>query len=166
MQRGALSLLVAAGLTWLGTITAGAAASTTTTIQSVNLSFVDQETCPFTIDSHIQGSFMVTDFFDASGVLVKSINTPTGGPTTVTFTNPANGKTATTEASTTVVIMTFNPDGSVNTTSLSGISSNFIVAGSGTVFLEVGTIEFDSQGNIVRAGGQLSSVAGLCAALA
>ncbi len=98
MKRLILPLLLFGVLLALGAASAGAAASTTTIVVNVNDSFTDSELCGFPLDVHVQGSFKHTEFFDTSGTLVKVIETNTGGPFTITITNPANGKTATTES--------------------------------------------------------------------
>jgi hypothetical protein len=169
MTRVVLSLLVAGAVLGLNATSAIAAASTTTVIESVNTSFSETASCGFELDWHIQGADKVVSFFDTSGTLVKSILTATGGPFTVTVTNPASGKTATTRSETSIVIVTFNPDGSINTITQNGLAFNFVLPGTGTIFLDVGSVVFDSEFNPVRIGGPhqflAGDYAGFCAAL-
>jgi hypothetical protein len=170
MKRLVLPLFFAGVLLGLGLASASAAASTTTTIVHVDESFSETDTCGFQLDWRVQGSFKDTEFFDSSGTLVKLIETNTGGPFTYTITNPANGKTATTHSQTVVGILTFNPDGSLNTVTQNGIVFNFVLPGTGTIALDVGTVAFDSEGNLLKIGGPhqflMGDVAGFCAALA
>jgi hypothetical protein len=122
--------------------------------------------CGYELDFHIQGTFHVTDFFDTSGTLVKEIS---AGPTFYTVTNPANGKTATMTQTFNQTIV-FNPDGSIKTMTWSGLVSNFVLPGVGTIVMEVGTVRFDAEGNIVFIRGPhqvlAGDVAGFCNALA
>jgi hypothetical protein len=169
IKRVVLSLLVAGAVLGLNATSAIAAASTTTTIESVNVSYSETNTCGFELDWHIQGEDKVVSFFDTSGTLVKSILTATGGPFTVTVTNPASSKTATTQSQTSIVIVTFNPDGSINTITENGLVFNFVLPGTGTIALDVGSVVFDSAFNILRIGGphqlETGDTAGFCAAL-
>lgn len=143
-----------------------AGASTTITFVRVDVSFVDTELCGFELDGHVVGTFHVTDFFDRSGTLVKEIS---AGPTFLTITDPANGKTASTTTMFAQII-TFNPDGSINTVTQSGLILNFHMPGVGTIAMDVGTVRFDADGNILFVGGPhqflAGDVAGFCNALA
>ena len=165
-----LSLLVAGAVLGLGASSASAAASTTTTVTHEDTSFSETATCGFQLDWHYLGSFKVTSYFDTSGILVKSILTQTGGPFTVTVINPATGKTAT-SGETSVLITTYNPDGSVKTQSENGLVFNFHLPGThGPIALDVGHVVFDSQFNILQIGGphqiETGDTSGFCAALA
>jgi hypothetical protein len=164
MKRLILPLVLAAAVAGLGT--ASAAASTTVTFVPVDVSFTDTELCGFELNGHIEGTFHVTDFFDANGTLVKEIS---AGPTFFTITNPANGKTATTTSSFAQII-TFNPDGSINTVTQSGLILNFHMRGVGTIAMDVGTVRFDAEGNILFVHGPHQFLegdfAGFCNALA
>ncbi len=163
MKRLILPLLLFGVLLALGAASAGAAASTTTIVVNVNDSFTDSELCGFPLDVHVQGSFKHTEFFDTSGTLVKVIETNTDGPFTITITNPANGKTATTESQTFVVVAT-------DPVRVSGIVGNFVLPGTGTILMDVGTVVFDSNGDILMIGGPhqelMGDVEGFCAAMA
>jgi hypothetical protein len=170
MKRLVLPLFLAGVLLGFGVASASAAVSTTTMIVRLNVSFSETDTCGFQLDWHLQGSFKDTEFFDSSGTLVKLIETNTGGPFTVTITNPANGKTATTQSQTVVGILTVNPDGSINTVTQNGIVFNFVLTGTDTIAMDVGTVVFDSERNLLKIGGPhqllVGDVAGFCAALA
>src|SRR6266581_3424829 len=143
MKRLVLPLLLAGVLLGLGV--ASASAATTTTVVHVDASFSETDTCGFQLDWHFQGSFKDIEFFDSSGTLVKVIETNTGGPFTFTITNPANGKTATTESQTFVVVAT-------DPVRVSGIVGNFVLPGTGTILIDVGTVVFDSNGDILMIG--------------
>ena len=170
MKRLVRPLLLAGGLLGLVAAPASAAASTTTTIVHVDFSTAETDNCGFELDEHDQGSFKDTQYFSASGTLVKEIFTNTGGPFTITVTNPANGKTATTRSSTTVVIVTYNQDGSIKTVTQNGNLFNFVLPGSGTIAKDVGTLVEDSEFNVLKIGGphqfHAGDLAGYCAALA
>jgi hypothetical protein len=164
MKRLILPLLLAAAVAGFGA--ASARASTTVTFVHIDVSFVDTETCGFELDGHVVGTFHVTDFFDASGTLVKEIS---AGPTFITITNPANGKTATT-TSTFAQTISFNPDGSIRSVTQSGLILNFHMQGIGSISMDVGTVRFDSEGNVLFVGGPhqflAGDFAGFCNALA
>jgi hypothetical protein len=166
MKRLILPLVLAASLSGVGVASAQSAASTTHTFVYLDESFTDTELCGFQLNFQLQGKFQLTDFFDASGTLVKEIS---AGPSTFTLTNPANGKTATT-TSTWANITTFNPDGSINTVTQSGLIANFVLPGVGTIVMDVGTVQFDSEGNIVFVRGPhqllMGDIEGFCDALA
>lgn len=170
MKRLVLPLVLAGVLSGLGVASASAAASTTTTIVHVDFSSSETDNCGFQLDEHDQGSFKDTLYFDSNGTLVKEIFTNTGGPFTITFTNPANGKTATTQSSTTVVIVRFNADGSVNTVTQNGNLFNFVLPGTGTIAMDVGTLVEDSNHDVLKIGGphqfHAGDLAGFCAAMA
>lgn len=162
MKRLILPLLLFGALSGLGVTSATAAASTTTIVVNVNASETNTEVCGFPLESHLEGSFKRTEFFDTSGTLVKVIETNTGGPFTVTVTNPANGKTATTQSQTRVLVAT-------DTQRISGIVGNFVLPGTGTILMDVGTVVFDSNGNVLSIAGPHTGLTGdverFCAAL-
>src|SRR5262245_3091351 len=163
MKRLVLPLLLFGALSGLGVTSATAAASTTTIVVNVNASETNTGVCGFPLESHLEGSFKRTEFFDTSGTLVKVIETNTGGPFTVTVTNPANGKTATTQSQTRVLVAT-------DTVRISGVVGNFVLPGTGTILMDVGTVVFDSNGNILMFGGPHTGLTGdverFCTAMA
>jgi hypothetical protein len=173
--KGRRLLIVAAGVIAVlaggiaSASSASGAASTTITVIHVNSTSPETDTCGFELDWHLQGSFKIMDFFDTSGTLVKEILTNTGGAFTVTVTNPATGKSATTQSSALAVITTYNSDGSVNKMSINGVGYNFRMSSGPPLMLEVGSIVFDTNGNVVRITGvrdfSLGNTATFCAAL-
>lgn len=122
------------------------------------------DACGFPIDARIDGSFKITDFFDNSGTLLKEIVNNFGGPFTLSAINPANGKSTTTQSQTVVGITTFNPDGSVKSTSNNGLIYNFVVPGLGTILQMTGRLVFDSNGELVFQAGQFDFINGNTAA--
>jgi hypothetical protein len=171
-MRRRLALLAAlVGMMALGggTLTAWHASANTV---EVHFTTVDEtrlitDICAFDVQEHAVGTFKVIDFFDDSGNIIKSILTNFGGPYTLTVS--ANGVTLTSQTVTTVIIVTFNPDGSLNTISVTGLNQNFVLPGGGTVFLDAGRIVLDSNGNIIFEAGPHPGFHGdfdsLCAAL-
>ena len=154
MSKLALLLIVVA----LPLAVAATAAANSTQRQVVTIHETDPFTdatdaCGFPIDLREDGSFKVTDYFDNTGTLVKETITPFGGPFTLTAINPANGKFTTTQAQTFVTIITFNPDGSVASSSANGVIYNFVVPGLGTILHSTGRLVFDANGNLVFEAG-------------
>ena len=138
-------------------LTATAAANTTqTTVITIHdtFDFGDAtDACGFPIDLRIDGSFKVTEFFDNSGTLFRQIVNNFGGPFTLTAINPANGKSTTTQSQTVVAITKFNPDGSVASSTSSGLIYNFVVPGLGTILHSTGHVVFDSNFEVVFEAG-------------
>jgi hypothetical protein len=136
-------------------------------ILHVDATFVDSDTCAFDIDVHVSGTFTITDYFDNSGFLFKSIFTEGPGEP-FTFTETAKGTTLTMQMQSFSEVLTYNPDGSVKSDTIRGILFKFTVPGGGIVFLDAGTARFDSEGNLVFEGGPHQAlhgdVAGFCAA--
>jgi hypothetical protein len=164
MKRLILPLVVAAAVA--GFVAASAAARTTVTFVPVDVSFTDTGLCGFQIDVTDVGTFHVTDFFDQSGTLIKEIS---AGPTVLTVTNPANRKVAT-STQTFAQTIVFNPDGSISSVTQSGLILNFHMRGVGSISMDVGTVRFDADGNVVFVGGPHDflegDLAGFCNALA
>jgi hypothetical protein len=138
-------------------LTATAAANTTqTTVVTIHdtFDFGDAtDACGFPVDLRVDGSFKITDYFDNSGTLFKEIVNNFGGPFTLTAINPANGKSTTTRSQTVVAITKFNPDGSVASSSSSGLTYNFVVPGLGTILQSTGRLVFDSNFDVVFQAG-------------
>jgi hypothetical protein len=170
MSRLVVLLVLGAVGLGFGVLASGADASITTTVTTENYGYSDTAMCGFELDWTIKGSFKNTFYYNTSGQLVKIIVSPFGGPFTVTVTNPANGNTARTQSDALVVVATFNPDGSPATVSLSGIDAHMVMRGAGPILVQVGTVAYDAQGNILRIGGPHQYIsgdfAGFCAAMA
>ncbi len=146
-----------------------AAANTVSTeFIHVDVTFVNSDTCPFDITLHLLGTFRHADYYDNSGVLFKTLETAGGGALTVTAT--ANGNTLTMQNQSYLFSLTYNADGSENTTTLSGPVWKFTAPGGGIVYLDTGRVTFDSEGNIVFEAGLHQDLNGdveaFCAALA
>lgn len=133
-------------------VTATAAANTTQT-EVVTVHQTDPfPACSFPLELRVDGSFKVTSYFDNSGTLLKGIVTNFRGPLTLTATNPANGKSTTTQSQTFVDFVTFNPDGSVASESLNGLIYNFVAPGLGTILHSTGRLVFANGTLIFEAG--------------
>jgi len=129
-------------------------AAANTTVRSafrVEETVVDRETCGFPLRFHYVGSVTVTDYFDNSGFLSKTILKGRPGPFTVTVT--ANGTTLIQQNSSFSTQITYNPDGSPKTITDRGPYNKFTVPGGGVVLLDTGHIVFDSDFNIVFESG-------------
>ena len=148
--------------------TATAAANTTqrqvVTVHETDLFGDATDACGFPVDARVDGSFKIFDYFDNSGTLLKEIVNNFGGTFTITAFNPANGKSTTTQSETVVQITTFNPDGSVASTSNNGLIYNFVAPGLGTILQMTGRLVFDSNGELVFEAGQFDFINGNTAA--
>jgi hypothetical protein len=109
--------------------------------------------CGFPIYRTNVGTRKDTSYFDNNGVLVKEVITNFGGPYTLTLTNPANGKSLTAHRSV-VVSLTYNPDGTVASQTMSGLVWNFVAPGFGTILQIIGRWGFDATGDEFFVGGQ------------
>jgi hypothetical protein len=125
--------------------------------------------CDFPVSDTEQGAFIVADQFDNNGVLFRTIVTAYG-PLTLTFTNPANGKSTVTHNESQVVIVDWQADGSRETVRRMGVAFAFTEPGYGVLLLQVGYFEHDYlDGSTFMAGphdlfeGDFDA---LCAALA
>jgi hypothetical protein len=87
---------------------------------------------------HLDGYFKSVDYYDTSGFLYKTINTPGGGgPFTVTET--AHGTTLTQKSEAFSEVITYNRDGSAKTYTARGPVAKFTLPGRGIILLNVGT---------------------------
>jgi hypothetical protein len=137
----ALALVLAASATATGPNT------TVVTLHETNVFGPATAACGFPVDLRVDGSFKDTLFFNDSGMLVKLIETPFGGPFTLTAVNPATGKSVTTQTQAEPIVITFAPDGSIASVKQNGIIFNFVVPGAGAVLQSVGRIVIDADGN-------------------
>ena len=147
LAGGVIALLSATAL-WAQP---AAANTTVRTAFQVDETAVDRETCGFRLHFHYFGSVTVTDYFDNSGLLYKSIAKGRPGPFTVTVTG--KGTTLTQQNSSFSTQITYNPDGSPKTITDNGPYNKFTVPGGGVVLLDTGHIVFDSDFNIVFESG-------------
>jgi hypothetical protein len=154
MQRLALLLcLVALPLAVAATAAANTTQTTIITVHSTHPFDGAIAACGFPINLQEDGSFKDTLYYDNAGTLVKEILTPFGGSFTLTATNPANGKSTTTQAQTEVTVIRYNPDGSEASASANGVFYNFHVPGLGTILHSTGRLVFDGNGNLVFESG-------------
>lgn len=120
---------------------------------------VDSGVCAFDVTFHAYGPFKNVDYFDNSGFLYKTIDTPGGGgPFTVTAT--AQGTTLTMQSEAFSFVTTYNPDGTPATFTQRGPFDKFTTRGGGIVLLDTGVVKFDSEFNVVFAGGPHQAVNG------
>ena len=132
-----------------------AAANTkVTTVFHVDQTFPrERKTCGFPIRVHFFGSYRSTDYFDNTGFLYKTIITAGGGGRfSITWT--ANDTTLTMQMESAQVVVTYNRDGSIDTSTDNGIVAKFTTPGGGIVLLDAGRVTFDvSDGSILFEAG-------------
>ena len=129
-----------------------AALTKQTTIFNLDNPFVLQagELCAFPVAvEQGPGLIKIDDFYD-NGTIVKTIVTNYGGP--ATFTLSANGVTLT-SVQTFADFIRYNPDGSIQSVSDSGINWVFTLPHQGAVSLQVGRIVLDSNFNPIFTAG-------------
>jgi hypothetical protein len=155
-------LLVLAVTTGVGVLLFASPAAANMQVKTVNHvddTSVDSGVCAFDVTFHSLGSFKNVDYYDNSGALYKTIDTPGGGgPFTVTAT--AHGTTLTMQSESFSFVTTYNPDGSADTFTQRGVFDKFTVPGSGIVLLDTGVVRFDSEFNVTFAGGPHEAVNG------
>jgi hypothetical protein len=138
-------------------VTATAAANTVQTeVVTIHDTFVfgdATDACGFPVDIRVDGSFKIMDYFDNSGTLLKETVNNFGGPFTLAAINPANQKSTTTQSQTVVSITRFNADGSVASSSNSGLIYNFVAPGLGTILHSTGRLVFDSNFDLIFEAG-------------
>jgi len=165
MRKLALLLsIIALPLAFTATAAANTIQRQVVTVHETDLFGDATDACGFPVDARVDGSFKIFDYFDNSGTLLKEIVNNFGGTFTITAFNPANGKSTTTQSETVVQITTFNPDGSVASTSQNGIIFNFVAPGLGTILQMTGRLVFDSNGELVFEAGQFDFINGNTAA--
>jgi hypothetical protein len=137
-------LLVAAITTVVGVLLFAPPAAANMQVKSVihvDETDIESGICPFDLTVHLHGSFKNVDYYDNSGFLYKTIDTPGGGgPFTVSYS--AHGTTLTQRNEAFSVVITYNPDGSVNTYTQRGPFDKFTTQGGGIVLLDTGKVTF------------------------
>jgi hypothetical protein len=107
------------------------------TVNHVEFTYIESGTCPFDMRVHLDGFFKSVNYYDNSGFLYKTINSPGGGgPFTVT--NTAHGTTLTQKAEAFSEVVRYNHDGTWTYTRR-GPVAKYTVPGVGIVLLETGT---------------------------
>jgi hypothetical protein len=152
------------------TSTGSAAANTRqTTLVEFDGTLPDTGFCDFPVSDTEQGTFIVADQFDNDGVLFRTIVTAFG-QLTLTFTNPANGKSTVTHNESQVIIVDWLPDGSREMVRRMGVSFAFTYPGQGVILLQTGYFERDFLTGWTFSAGPHDLFEGnfdaLCAALA
>jgi hypothetical protein len=161
-------LVLAAMLAVIAASTVSASTRETTVVE-FNGTLSDTGFCDFPVSDTEQGTFLVADQFNNDGVLYRTIVT-SFGQLTLTFTNPANGKSTVTHNESQVIIVDWLPDGSRETVRRMGVSFAFTYPGQGVVLLQTGFFERDYVTGWTFAAGPHDLFEGdfdaLCAALA
>jgi hypothetical protein len=131
MKTTAYAVLLAAAVGALAFAPAAAADKPTTTITTIDRSRTFTGLCPFPFEAHTVGTLRETVHSDGRDV-THAIDFH------ITYTNPANGKTATTVLGGPVIQEPYGP-GTVKVT-IHGNDGHITVPGQGSVFANVGTL--------------------------
>jgi hypothetical protein len=118
---------IAFGLAALLALTAGPPASANTretTVIEFDGTNPDAGFCDFPVSDTEHGTFIVADEFDNDGILIRTIVT-SFGQLTLTFTNPANGKSTITHNESQIIIVDWQADGSRETVRRMGVAFAF-----------------------------------------
>ena len=106
------------------------------TVNHVDFTYVEKEVCPFHLSVHLEGSYKSVDYYDGSGFLYKTIDTPGGGePFAVSYSAKGTTLPQRNDAFSTVVI--YNHDGTWTYTER-GAVNKFTAPGVGIVLLDAG----------------------------
>lgn len=146
------------------------AAQPASTVVQVNTTFVNTFDCPFPLVESVVGAYKDTVYFDAHGIPTKEVLTAQfGGPLKVTWTNPADGATLSSNESAPLIVR-YNPDGSFAGLQNVGLVFHVSIPGQGTVLLDVGRVVIVSHQGVTFEAGQHQELNGdtgeFCAALA
>ena len=138
MSRG-VKILVTAITSVAGLLMFVPTASADTVEKSFNhvdLKYVESGLCSFDLSVHLDGSYKSVNYYDSSGFLYKTINTPGGGgPFTVTY--AAHGITLTQRNEAFSELVIYHHDGTWTYTRR-GPYAKFTVPGEGVVLLDTG----------------------------
>src|SRR3954447_686659 len=130
-KRIGLALLAAAAVMAIAPL--AAADAPTTTITNIDRTRTFTGLCPFPFQAHTVGTLRQTVYSNGK-VVVHAIDFH------ITYTNPANGKTATTVLAGPVIQEPYGP-GTVKVT-IHGNDGHITVPGQGSVFADVGTFVY------------------------
>jgi len=82
-----------------------------TTIVAVDTTFTNDFDCSFALQEQVHGAYRDTQYVDRDGTLTREFVSPQfQGPLTVTWTNPATGKSLSSHEASTLIV-SYNPDG-------------------------------------------------------
>jgi hypothetical protein len=156
-----LSVLAVTALVGVALLAPQASANTQVkTVNWVDDTSSDSGICAFDVTFHVFGSYKNVDYYDNSGFLYKTVDTP-GGGSPFTETATANGTTLTQQNEAFSVVVTYNPDGSTNTYTQRGPFDKFTTPGGGIVLLDTGTVTFqEPEENVIFSGGPHQAVNG------
>lgn len=105
-------------------------------VNHVEYRYTDSSICPFDLRVHLHGSYKNVDYYDNTGFLYKTIDTPGGGePFAVSYSAKGTTLTQRNDAFSTVVI--YNHDGTWTYTER-GPVNKFTAPGVGIVLLDAG----------------------------
>jgi hypothetical protein len=137
--------MVAAVLTMLMVPFAPSASANTVEISwgTDDFAFRESAICGFPIRWHQYGEGKQADYYDADGVLFRTIETPGHGRYFLSAT--ANGTTLTSIVMAKIVL-TWSPEGDLLRIRSDGLYAGFHVPGSDAVLLDAGRIDFDGDG--------------------
>jgi hypothetical protein len=126
----------------------------------VHFTYVESGVCSFDLRVHLDGFYKSVDYYDNSGFLYKTINTPGGGgPFTITET--AHGTTLIQQSEAFSEVITYRRDGSAKTYTARGPVAKFTLPGQGIVLLSVGTATWDEpEENLLFMAGPHQTVDG------
>ena len=168
-SRIAIGLAVLLAILAIAATPLALANSRQTTVIEFDGTNPDTGFCDFPVTDTEQGRFLVADQFDNDGILVRTIVT-SYGQLTLTFTNPANGKSTVTHNESQVIIVDWQADGSRETVRRMGVAFAFTYPGLGVILLQVGYFERDYVSGSTFVAGPHDFFEGnfdaLCAALA
>ena len=129
--------------------TSAFAAGPQMTIQPVNQTYmlpVLSAFCGVPIQKHVEGTLRIATYYDQAGQVSKVVITKQG-PMSITLTNLSTGKVLSSNSAGSEHITYEN--GQLVSDASNGLYESINVPGLGQVFVEVGRIVFDAQGNIV-----------------
>jgi hypothetical protein len=105
-------------------------------VNHVNARYTESSICPFDLRVYLHGTYKSVDYYDNTGFLYKTIDTPGGGgPFAVSYS--AKGTTLTQRNDAFSTVVTYNRDGTWTYTER-GAVNKFVAPGVGVVLLDAG----------------------------
>src|SRR5919199_1999606 len=106
--------------------------------------------CGFLVLKQVTGTMRITTFYDQSGQVSKVLMTGPAGRITLTNLNTGTSYTSTSAGSEHIIY----DNGQLVSDTTTGLYESINVPGAGQVFVEVGRLTVDAQGNIVFETGE------------
>jgi hypothetical protein len=121
-------------------------------VNHVDERYIESSICPFDLKVHLHGSYKNVDYYDNTGFLYKTIDTPGGGgPFGVSYSAKGTTLTQSNDAFSTVVI--YKRDGTWTYTER-GAVNKFVAPGVGIVLLDAGIATWsEPDDNLLFIGG-------------